>query len=153
RAQAVDPNRHISQYGHTTWRSRDGTVPGSAGIAQTADGYIWMIGAKRLLRFDGIQFVTWEPPKGTAFPGNFLSILGASDGSLWLGTRAGLARIKDGQLSTVSSPNDQSGISEIIEDHAGRIWLTRYGGLAGRGTLCEVVGNGLRCYGHSDGLP
>ena len=41
-AIAVDPDRHISQYGHTAWRVFDGAIPRAAGITQTTDGYIWL---------------------------------------------------------------------------------------------------------------
>jgi signal transduction histidine kinase/ligand-binding sensor domain-containing protein len=41
----------------------------------------------------------------------------------------------------------------MIEDHAGKIWLTRYHVPPGEGSLCEVGDHGLRCYGPSDGVP
>ena len=34
-ALGLDPNRQISQYGHTVWRSKDGLVPASSEITQT----------------------------------------------------------------------------------------------------------------------
>ena len=151
-AHALDPNRLISQYGHTTWRAQDGVVVAGPAITQTTDGYIWMMSARQLLRFDGTQFIRWQPPSEKTFPSSFTAAVAARDGSLWLGTRAGLSRLKDGKVTTYSKPGDHSGISEIIEDHAGRIWVTRYG-TKGGGALCEVSGDGLRCYGSSDGLP
>jgi signal transduction histidine kinase/ligand-binding sensor domain-containing protein len=152
-AHALDPNRRISQYGHTAWRVQDGVVSGNSDITQTADGYIWIVNRARLLRFDGAQFVLWQPPKGAKVPGRFNSIFGARDGSLWIGSREGVSRLKDGQLSTYTKPSDHFGVSHIIEDHAGRIWLTRYQAPRGEGGLCEVNGHGLRCYGPSDGVP
>jgi signal transduction histidine kinase/ligand-binding sensor domain-containing protein len=153
-ARALDPTRLISQYGHTVWRIDDGVVPSGSPITQTADGYIWLVTQNRfgLLRFDGKRFVTWQPPKGTTLPGRVTCLLGARDGSLWIGTRAGVSRLKDGQLSTYTKPTDQSGIGTIIEDHAGKIWLTRYRVPKGEGPLCEVVADGLHCYGPSDGV-
>jgi hypothetical protein len=38
-ANALDPNRHISQCGHTVWRVQDGAIDPAGEIAQTADGY------------------------------------------------------------------------------------------------------------------
>jgi ligand-binding sensor domain-containing protein/two-component sensor histidine kinase len=148
----LDPNRLISQYGHTAWQVRDGVVRAYPYITQTADGYIWMSNRARLLRFDGAQFVTWQLPKGAKLPSYFSAIFGASDGSLWIGTRRGLSRLKNGELSTYTKPSEHSGISTIIEDHAGKIWLTCYG-TSGQGGLCEVAGQSLRCYGKADGLP
>jgi len=40
---AVDPSRHISQYGHTAWRIQDGVFSGTPhAITQTTDGYLWI---------------------------------------------------------------------------------------------------------------
>jgi hypothetical protein len=40
-AAAVDPERRISQYGHTAWRIQDGFFNGRPNsVAQTADGYL-----------------------------------------------------------------------------------------------------------------
>src|SRR5271156_1028271 len=152
-AQSLDPTRRISQYGHTAWQVRDGVVGAVPSITQTTDGYIWMANRARLQRFDGTQFVTWQTSKGAKLPSYFSAIFGASDGSLWIGTRRGLARFKNGELSTYTKPSEHAGISVIMEDHSGKIWLTRYGAPKGEGGLCEVAGHGLRCYGRSDGLP
>jgi hypothetical protein len=38
---ALDPTNHISQYGHTAWRTKDGVFAGeSRRVAQTTDGYL-----------------------------------------------------------------------------------------------------------------
>jgi signal transduction histidine kinase/ligand-binding sensor domain-containing protein len=154
RVHAVDPSLRISQYGHTVWRVQDGMVASYTPITQTADGYIWMASANKesLLRFDGSQFVPWLPPKGNPLPGKIAFLLGTRDGSLWIGTRGGLSRLKDGQLSRYTKASDKFGISAMIEDHAGKIWLTRYRSPKGEGGLCEVGERGLRCYGPSDGV-
>jgi signal transduction histidine kinase/ligand-binding sensor domain-containing protein len=155
RAYALDPNRRISQYGHVVWRIEDGVAPSTSFVTQTADGYIWLTSSNRgtLIRFDGRQFVTWQPPKGTNLTGRIYCLLGSHDGSLWIGTRSGLNRLKDGKLSTITKPSDHFGVSALIEDHAGRIWLTRYRVPKSEGPLCEVGGDGLQCYGPSDGIP
>jgi signal transduction histidine kinase/ligand-binding sensor domain-containing protein len=154
-AQSLDPTRLISQYGHTAWRTQDGGMCSNTPITQTADGYIWMASMARdhLIRFDGTQFVSWEPPKDNPLPGKITFLLGTRDGSLWIGTRAGASRLRDGQLSTITKASDSFGISVMIEDHAGKIWLTRYHAPKGEGGLCEVGDHGLRCYGSSDGVP
>jgi hypothetical protein len=41
-AQAVDPDKRISQYAHATWRIQDGFFRGTPfAVAQTQDGYLW----------------------------------------------------------------------------------------------------------------
>ena len=68
-ADALDPTRHISQYGHTAWRVRDGFLGARPNaIAQTADGYLWIGTDTGLVRFDGVRFVLWTPPAGKQLP-------------------------------------------------------------------------------------
>src|SRR5712692_9004416 len=80
-AYALDPITHISQYGHTAWRVRDGSLGGNTrAIAQTADGYLWMGTETGLLRFDGVRAVPWQPP-GEHLPSNHVtSLMVAHDG-------------------------------------------------------------------------
>lgn len=41
-ANAVDPNRRTSQYGHSAWRIQDGTAAPGSTMTQTTDGYLWL---------------------------------------------------------------------------------------------------------------
>src|SRR6202048_5438058 len=61
-ASALDPNRYISQYGHTVWRVQDGAIDPAGEIPQPADGHLWLGTSNGLLRFDGVQFVLFGPP-------------------------------------------------------------------------------------------
>ena len=151
-AWGIDPNRRISQYAHTAWRVQDGFEVGTT-VTQTADGYLWFGTSNGLLRFDGVKFVPYDLPPVTPALRNFNYLLGARDGSLWIGTRDGLARLKDGKLQWFSDPAQHSGITAILEDPEGTIWLTRYRVPPGEGPLCRVQGNGLHCYGEADGIP
>jgi len=56
-ARALDPNRLPSQYVRGQWTTETG-FPGGAvnGIAQTADGYLWIGTDRGLIRFDGFNF-------------------------------------------------------------------------------------------------
>ena len=133
-------------------------VDATANITQTSDGYIWTRTPAGLARFDGVQFVPWTPPVGTTLPAGVrtTALLGARDGSLWIGFRGGLGRIKDGQFRYYSKPGEQWGVNDIIEDAAGRIWATRYHvshDADQQGAICEALDRGLHCYGPADGLP
>jgi ligand-binding sensor domain-containing protein len=154
RALALDPDRRISQYGHTIWRIQDGAISPPTNIAQTTDGFLWVTTAQGLMRFDGVRFMPWQPPQGQNLPGtHFSAVFGARDGSLWIGTTRGLARWKDGQLRTYTDLEHPTGIGEIIEDDSGTIWATRYGLYAREAPLCSISDETLRCFGKKDGIP
>jgi ligand-binding sensor domain-containing protein len=70
------------------------------------------------------------------------------DGSLWIGTAAGLARWQNGQL--VSYPETDRYVNAIIEDRNGTVWIA----LAwGDHPLCQVADIKTICYGQADGIP
>jgi PAS domain S-box-containing protein len=153
-AQALDPDRRISQYGHTVWRIQDGAISPPTNIAQTTDGFLWITTAQGLMRFDGVRFMPWQPPQGQNLPGtHFSALLGSRDGSLWIGTTRGLARWKDGQLRTYADLEHPAGIAAIIEDDSGKIWATRYGSNAREAPLCSISEETLHCFGKKDGIP
>jgi signal transduction histidine kinase/ligand-binding sensor domain-containing protein len=152
-AWGLDPHRHASQFGHTAWRTLDGFVSRSVAVTQTADGYIWIATHDGLVRFDGVKFSSWSPPPGESLPAPGLSaLLGARDGSLWIGTVAGLSHLKDGHLFNYTTTARSPGISAMVEDRAGTIWVTRYRVNDGMGPLCRVAGERLICFGKKDGL-
>ena len=151
--RALDPSRAIPQYAHTAWRNRDGYFASApSAIAQTKDGYIWIGTEGGLLRFDGVSFTQWTPPKGQPLlpTATVVSLSGSRDGSLWIGTSMGLGRWYNGRLSYYA---DEVGhINSIVEDREGRIWLARTRVKDGKGPLCEVINSNLRCYGKADGI-
>lgn len=58
---ALDPNKHITQYIHTSWRTQDGSAAASIDqITQTSDGFLWFASRYRdIYRFDGVRFLPW----------------------------------------------------------------------------------------------
>src|SRR5580704_9296600 len=123
RLAALDPARPIAQYGHTAWRIQDGSVDAAGEITQTADGYLWLATSNGLLRFDGVKFVRYAPPGLDLPTRGFTFLLGARDGSLWVGMRTSFGRLKDGKFQWYSNPAQHIGISAILEDHEGTIWV------------------------------
>jgi len=120
-------------------------------IAQTTDGYLWIGTQAGLMRFDGVRFVSWQPPEGKELPSSRInSLLGARDGSLWIGTSVGLARWQNGNLTAY---RDAPGsIMAILEDRAGTIWIARANLSDAKGPLCKVADTGVRCFGRDDGI-
>ena len=153
KAQPLDPSRKISQYGHNVWRIQDGYLPGiPVDIAQTKDGYLWIGTEGGLVRFDGVRFVPFVPPKGQQLPDNeILSLLSASDGSLWIGTARGLARWKDGELAVYKDLRNRT--NAIVEDPQGNIWIARSQMADKRAPLCRVKESAVHCFGPEEGVP
>jgi len=58
-AHGLDPNKHLTQYIHTTWRMQDGSAPAAMfSITQTSDGFLWFSAIPQgVYRFDGVQFL------------------------------------------------------------------------------------------------
>jgi signal transduction histidine kinase/ligand-binding sensor domain-containing protein len=152
-AWALDSHRHLTQFGHTAWRTQDGFVNGPFAVTQTADGYVWIATNDGLVRFDGVTFDPWSPPPGESLPSSSLGpVLGAPDGSLWIGTTGGLSRLKDGHLFNYTTTPRSPGIMGMTRDHQGTIWVTRYRVNDGMGPVCRVDGERLVCYGEKEGF-
>jgi signal transduction histidine kinase/ligand-binding sensor domain-containing protein len=125
-ANALDPQKLITQFTHTSWTAKDG-IPGPVrAIAQTPDGYLWLGTEVGLYRFDGLRFVAWEPSFGERVPSSSVwSLYTARDGSLWIGfSSAGICQLHNGHLTTYSQADDvpPGGILSIVEDGSGSIW-------------------------------
>ena len=98
-AHALDPNRTLLQYVREQWTTENG-FPGGAvnGIAQTADGYLWIGTDRGLIQFDGFDFR----------PVTFTSIASASNvpilqlvtdggGKLWIRAQGAYLLRQDGR--------------------------------------------------------
>jgi ligand-binding sensor domain-containing protein/signal transduction histidine kinase len=153
RLAALDPSRHISQYGHTAWRTQDGVfgnMPRT--VAQTTDGYLWFGTIAGLWRFDGVRFTPWTPPDGQKLLSPRInSLLGTPDGSLWIGTALGLSRWQNDHLTNYV--NDQGVVTAIIQAQDGTIWIQKTPSTGDAGPLCQVTENGMQCHGKADGIP
>jgi ligand-binding sensor domain-containing protein len=103
-ARALDPNRLPSQYVREQWTTETRFPSGGVnGIAQTADGYLWIGTDRGLIRFDGFTFrpVSFA---STAAASNvpILQLLTDAGGKLWVRPQGGyLVRQKDGQFESV----------------------------------------------------
>ncbi len=60
-ALALDPHRSLDHFGHQAWRTDSGLPQNTVhSILQTRDGYLWLGTDGGLVRFDGIDFVTFD---------------------------------------------------------------------------------------------
>jgi signal transduction histidine kinase/ligand-binding sensor domain-containing protein len=108
-AFALDPQKRITQFAHQSWGAADG-LDQVYSIAQTTDGYIWVAAANGLFQFDGIHFRQWEAKPGeTRLPSHPNKLLGAKDGSLWIGSMGHMLRLQNWQLEDYILPGAASG--------------------------------------------
>ena len=151
-ATALNPDRQISQYGHSAWRAQDGLFGPVTSMAQTPDGYLWIGSESGLIRFDGVRFVPWLPPSGTELPeSRITALLTARDGSLWIGTRNGIARLH-GEVLTTFDLRGQ--IEAMVQADDGRLWIARAhlsGGDLGA-PVCGLASVRFECY-RDTGMP
>lgn len=150
-ALALNPSLDIRQYAHTSWKLRDGFTKGQIiSIAQTPDGYLWLGTEFGLLRFDGVRNTPWQPPADQHLPSSYItSLLGARDGTLWIGALKGLASWKDGKLTRYPELAGQD-IFKLLEDREGTVWASGRSVTTGR--LCAIRNGSARCYGEDGAL-
>ena len=145
-AIALNGSRDVSRHGHTRWTLRDGGLPGyPRSIAQTRDGFLWLATDFGLQRFDGVRFVSWEPPAGSSSLGVVVRLLATRDGSLWIGMDQGLARWKDDVLSAYRELDGEY-VYALAEDRDGAVWAGTNGG-RDNAKLCSIRGEAVDCDG------
>ena len=145
---ALDPSLDVSQYGHTAWTARDGLSVGAIfAMAQTPDGYLWLGAEFGLFRFDGIHSIPWQPPAGQHLPAAPYSLLVTRDGTLWIGTFAGLVSWSSGKLTQYPEIS-QVFVTSLLEDREGTVWAGILGSTADTptGRLCAIRGGHAQCY-------
>ena len=149
-ASGLDSTLRLTQYRHTAWRVQDGSFAAAPNaIAQTTDGYIWIGTGAGLVKYDGVRFAPWTAPgQTTPFSAVVLSLLGAADGTLWIGTSTQLWSLKNNTLSE----HVRGRINAIIEDRHHRIWVARSRPPDPNGGLCQAAGEQPRCIGGDDRL-
>jgi len=99
---ALDPNKRLTQYSHTSWRIQDGSAPsGIEAIAQTSDGYLWFSSdSQGMYRFDGVRFLPWTLASNGETINKIVNVYGDHAGGLWaLGERE-IAHLKGGVVTS-----------------------------------------------------
>lgn len=119
----------LSEYVSRTWTAADG-LPGNSvtDIIQASNGYIYLGSYDGLVRFDGVEFVTFNRSNDTKY--NFVSaraVFEDSNENIWTGSNdEGIFKITpDGEVKRFSVeeglPNNS--VRAIQEDKDGRIWV------------------------------
>jgi ligand-binding sensor domain-containing protein/signal transduction histidine kinase len=133
-ALALDPQRSLDHYGHQAWRTDSGLPQNTVhSILQTGDGYLWLGTDGGLVRFDGIEFVTFDAENTPQFKSDTVSdLLQDASGTLWISTAAGLLSYRGGAFRAFTTaqglPADTVWFS--YEDHRHRLWAITAAGPA-----------------------
>ena len=126
-AHAAEWDDLLTGYALTSWHEEAGRAIGSVhGIAQDADGYLWIAAEGGLFRFDGSRFTPWDRFGEVGLPAApARSVWVGRDGSLWIGFAhgQGVGRMHGGRFTRY--PLGLEGIdavTDIVGDHAAGMW-------------------------------
>ncbi len=149
-ADALDPNKHVTQYMHTSWRTQDASLPaGMYHITQTSDGFLWFLSLPAdIYRFDGVRFLPWHLPSSLSIDRS-MNIFADHAGGLWvLGTRD-VVRLKG---TTASSRFQlEAGMFQSVSEAADNsLWVAQRDSDA---PLCHLSDGAKKCFGKPDGIP
>jgi signal transduction histidine kinase/ligand-binding sensor domain-containing protein len=143
---ALEPSTPLANIGRQAWAMENGLPQNTVqALAQTKDGFLWLGTEAGLVRFDGVEFQTYDRNSAPALPGSDIRcLLAAPDGALWIGTNTGLARWKDGAVRRFTTndglPSDS--ILTFVEQPDGRVGLwTAQGPAQQAGERFEAVRN------------
>lgn len=133
-AVALDPNRTLQQFDHTSWTIHSGAPSGINALAQTTDGYLWLGTTSGLFRFDGVTFELYRSPHGQRLPDTAIQSLYATrEGGLWIGYQVGEASfLENGNVHNYFYRADnmpRGTVISFLEDQDGSIWAAAAGGL------------------------
>ncbi len=118
----------VSNYLTKQWEMKDGLPQSSANdILQTKDGYIWLATFGGLVRFDGVNFTTYNHfnTKGMRSE-RILNLFEDSHGALWLSTENGFIRFENGECTSYLIMKESQVYSplKVTEDSRGVLWIT-----------------------------
>jgi signal transduction histidine kinase/ligand-binding sensor domain-containing protein len=158
-AHALDPNKRLTQYIHTAWLMRDGSVPnGGYAIGQTSDGFLWFVSGD-MMTFDGVRFVSWDGPpnygsiskKDNVF-GQIVNAFGGHAGGLWVSGIRGIVHMKGRVVTSQLELDGLRALQSMSEDSDGSLWVVRGDNRITDAPLCHVTDRAVRCFGKADGI-
>jgi len=103
-----------------------------------------------LVRFDGVRMVSWMLPSGRQLPNAMVTaLLAARDGTLWIGTHAGLVSWRNDQVIQYPALANFE-IQSLIQARDGTVWVGGWGNPTGN--LCAIRDGASTCYGDDGSL-
>ena len=144
---ALDPNKRLTQYLHTSWRIQDGSLPaGMFSITQTSDGFLWFSAiAQGVYRFDGVRFVPWVPPAKIASI-HVDNVYADHAGGLWAIGDHEIVHIRDGAIIAYFDLEGIGGSPGISRDPDGSLWITRASNRVPDAPLCHITDRAVEVF-------
>ena len=95
----------VAQHHIDSWSTDNGLPHNSVrALVQTRDGYLWLGTADGLVRFDGVQFTTFNRENSPGMTGNRITaLLEDNDGDLWMGSDGAVMRLHNRVFSSYGS--------------------------------------------------
>lgn len=135
------------------WTTRLGRAQGLSAsllwsIAQGPDGAVWVGGSDGVDVYRNGRFHARVPGSQLPHPEAY-SLLVERD-QAWIGTRAGIAMLRQGRVETpaVLAPIKGAQVNGVVRDHAGRLWFA-----TAQGLFLLWPDGSLSQYGQAQGLP
>jgi len=131
------------------WQSDDGLPNDTVtGIAQAADGFLWVCTVDRLSRFDGMTFESFSKDRlGLKTLEMINPLLLAHDDALWLGTSRGtVVCLRHGSVQLFTNGLPRHFIRSLTEDGDGAVWVTDV-----RGNISRIKDGEPKQFGPDDG--
>ena len=151
---ALDPNKRLTQYMHTAWRTQDGSLP--AGMFSDCTDLRWLplvhIRFPSMYRFDGVRFVPWTLPVDGRTIDHIVSVHSDHAGGLWAVGEHEVFHLKGGVVVSHFALEGQDRTGNVSEDPDGSLW-TLQAGFNLQAPLCHVTDHEVKCFGESDGIP
>ena len=137
---------------YRAWQTDDGLPDNSvSGVAQTADGYLWIATHGGLLRYNGADFEQIPLSESRGFPNRVIRAMHLDRrGWTWLGMERGaVVCVKPSGIQTfgVQDGLPSGQVSSIAEDREGGIWVAFSDG------LCRIFEGKCQVFGIPEGLP
>ena len=143
-ALAISPALSLDQHVVRTWTVDEGLPQGTVyALAQTRDGHIWAATQEGFVRFDGIDFATFDKASHSQIHNNMTyGLLGARDGSLYAATNGGgVVHIENGSIRSYEKgaglPSDAA--TTLFQSADGTVWIGTQNGLASRRTDGRII--------------
>ena len=126
--EGIPPARYQAE----VWTTEDGLPAHSiTGLAQTADGFLWIASTGGLARFDGRRFIVYTARSGSDLPSSrFNGLAGASGDTLWAVTEQGAIVRHTGRQFSVHGTVPTGGPQAMGVDREGRPHVLKTGRLA-----------------------